>query len=247
MKRILTILLATLVISGHTIAQEDEHLVSASLAKAIADKLLNDPMDSPFVIDFLRANSEEFKSLDQDVVALRIKNPDYQRRYADNYMAQAFQLYGTGEFLYLQLKETLGCTATEYSKMTIKFKEDANLSKESEIPSKEPDTDEDVSIIPQVGPRFNGGDASEFAKWAMKNVQYPAFAEENGIMGKVVVQFVVDTNGNVADVKVVRGVHPVLDKEAVRVVSSSPQWTPGSTNGEPVSVTLTMPVIFSLR
>lgn len=123
MRRILTLLLASIVLSGQIFAQEDEHLVSASSAKAIADRVIKDPINSPFVIDFLWANSEELKTLDNDAFALRVKIIANQRQYADNYMVQAFQFYGTGEYLYLQLKETFGCTATEYSKMTLKFKE----------------------------------------------------------------------------------------------------------------------------
>jgi protein TonB len=75
---------------------------------------------------------------------------------------------------------------------------------------------------------------------------YPAEAKENGMQGRVVLQFVIEKDGSVADVKVLRGAHPSLDAEAVRVVSLSPKWTPGKMNGKAVRVTYTFPVIFML-
>ena len=96
-------------------------------------------------------------------------------------------------------------------------------------------------------PLFQGGDANAFSKWVNQNLAYPDIAKENGIQGRVTLQFTVGTDGKVSGVKVLRGVDPSLDKEAVRVVSSSPKWTPGTQRDRPVKVTYTFPVIFQLK
>ena len=96
-------------------------------------------------------------------------------------------------------------------------------------------------------PKFNGGDANEFSKWVAQNLQYPEIAKENGVQGRVMLQFTVNPNGSISDVKVLRGVDSSLDKEAIRVVSSSPKWTPGKQRDRAVKVTYTFPVIFQLR
>lgn len=96
-------------------------------------------------------------------------------------------------------------------------------------------------------PKFGKGDANEFSKWVAQNLQYPEIAKENGVQGRVMLQFTVNPNGTVSNVKVLRGVDPSLDKEAVRVVSSSPKWTPGKQRDRAVKVTYTFPVIFQLR
>lgn len=99
----------------------------------------------------------------------------------------------------------------------------------------------------ETRPSFNGGDANEFSKWVNSRLDYPEIAKENGIQGRVTLQFTVEKDGSVTNVKVVRGVDPSLDKEAVKVVSSSPKWTPGKQRDRAVRVTYTFPVIFQLR
>ena len=95
-------------------------------------------------------------------------------------------------------------------------------------------------------PEFPGGDL-ELRKYIAQNIQYPEIAKENGIQGKVFVQFVVNQKGEVEQVKVVRGVDPSLDKEAVRVIQSLPKWKPGSQRGKPVKVSFTVPINFQLN
>ncbi|MEG1905769.1 MAG: energy transducer TonB, partial [Bacteroidales bacterium] len=80
-----------------------------------------------------------------------------------------------------------------------------------------------------------------------KSVKYPVIAQENGIQGRVIVSFVIERDGSVADAVVVRGVDPSLDKEALRVVKSMPKWTPGKQRGKPVRVKYTLPVTFRLQ
>jgi protein TonB len=106
---------------------------------------------------------------------------------------------------------------------------------------------EEVFIIVEDMPTFQGGDQNAFRTWIQQNLRYPEIAQENGISGKVYVQFAVNSKGEVVDVKVVRGVDPALDKEAVRVVSSSPKWVPGKQRGKPVKVQFTFPIVFVLQ
>ena len=96
-------------------------------------------------------------------------------------------------------------------------------------------------------PSFNGGDANEVSKWVNSRLVYPEIAKENGVQGRVTLQFTVNADGTVSNVKVLRGVDSSLDKEAVRVVSSSPKWKPGKQRDRAVKVTYTFPVIFQLR
>ena len=96
-------------------------------------------------------------------------------------------------------------------------------------------------------PSFNGGDANEFSKWVNSKLVYPEIAKENGVQGRVTLQFTVEKDGSVTNVKVLRGVDSSVDKEAVRVVQSSPKWKPGKQRDRAVKVTYTFPVIFQLR
>ena len=108
--------------------------------------------------------------------------------------------------------------------------------------------EEDIPVaVVEEKPKFMGGDENEFTKWVFKNMTYPEIAKENNIQGRVILSFVVGPDGRVVDVKVLRGVDPSLDKEAVRVVSMSPRWTPGKQRNKPVRVKYTFPVIFQLR
>ena len=96
-------------------------------------------------------------------------------------------------------------------------------------------------------PSFQGGDANQFSKWVNQRLVYPEIAKENGVQGRVTLQFTVEKDGTVTKVRVLRGVDPSLDKEAVRVVSMSPKWKPGKQRDRAVPVTYTFPVIFQLR
>ena len=96
-------------------------------------------------------------------------------------------------------------------------------------------------------PSFMGGDANQFSAWVNKRLVYPEIAKENGVQGRVTLQFTVEKDGSVTKVKVLRGVDQSLDKEAVRVVSMSPKWKPGKQRDRAVPVTYTFPVYFQLR
>ena len=94
-------------------------------------------------------------------------------------------------------------------------------------------------------PVFPGGQAA-LMKFINENLRYPAAAIENGIQGRVVVQFVIKKDGSVGDVKVIRGIDPTLDQEAIRVCKTLPKFIPGKQNGIPVNVWFTLPIIFNL-
>ena len=96
-------------------------------------------------------------------------------------------------------------------------------------------------------PGFNGGDANEFSKWVAANLKYPEKCRQSKVQGRVTLQFTITEKGEVTDVRVLRGVNEELDKEALRVVSASPRWTPGKDkNGNIVPVKFTFPVLFQL-
>ena len=95
-------------------------------------------------------------------------------------------------------------------------------------------------------PEFPGGMA-ECMKFLGKNIKYPTISQENGVQGRVIVQFVVNRDGSIVDAVVARGVDPYLDKEALRVVSMMPKWKPGKQRGKAVRVKYTLPVMFRLQ
>ena len=96
-------------------------------------------------------------------------------------------------------------------------------------------------------PTFNGGDANAFPKWVGANVNYPQGAKDRNAQGRVVVSFRIGTDGQVKNAVVTKGVDPELDAEALRVLKSSPAWTPGKQNGKPVEVSYVCPVVFKLQ
>ena len=115
------------------------------------------------------------------------------------------------------------------------------------------DVDEEASeemeifTIVEDMPSFQGGDQNTFRMFIQKNLVYPPIAAENGIQGTVYVNFVVETTGEVSKAVVIRGVDPALDKEAIRVIMSSPNWSPGKQRGKPVRVQFTFPIKFVLQ
>ena len=98
----------------------------------------------------------------------------------------------------------------------------------------------------QQQPQFPGGEQAMY-KWLSEHIQYPPQAAEEGVDGRVTVQFVVTKTGAIENVQVVRSRHPALDKEAIRVVKSMPAWNTGRNNGQPVKVTFVLPVSFKLQ
>ena len=135
----------------------------------------------------------------------------------------------------------------------VSLEDDANTGveimdyREEEVQAEEVEEEAIPFQLVEEKPSFNGGDANEFSKWVNSKLVYPEIAKENGVQGRVTLQFTVEADGRVTNVKVLRGVDDSLDKEAVRVVSSSPKWKPGKQRDRAVKVTYTFPVIFQLR
>ena len=96
-------------------------------------------------------------------------------------------------------------------------------------------------------PTFKGGSPNDFAVWVSQNVKYPKSAKEAGIEGTVKVHFVIDKKGKISEAHVCESVHPLLDKEAVKVIKKSPKWKPAKKDGRPVKVSYTMPVMFNFK
>jgi TonB family protein len=111
-----------------------------------------------------------------------------------------------------------------------------------------PKEDEDIFMIVEDMPMFDGKPVEKaFRDWVNQHTNYPAEAQENDISGRVIVEFTIDTDGSLVNAKVMRGVDPLLDAEALRVISSSPRWTPGKQRGKIVKVKYFFPVVFRLN
>ena len=106
--------------------------------------------------------------------------------------------------------------------------------------------DSEVFVVVEDQPEFPGGNAA-MMKFLSDNIKYPKSAQDNGIQGRVIVNFVVEKDGSLSDVQIVRGEDPALDKEAVRVIEAMPKWKPGTQRGETVRVRYTLPVVFRLE
>lgn len=153
----------------------------------------------------------------------------------------------------LKQQEDLNETTTKIGALDVKGNDEGGEvlkveKAEIEQPKPEPQKVEDNKVFDVVEqqPAFPGGQGA-LLQWLSQNIHYPAVAEENGIQGRVVVSFVVEKDGSISNVQVVRGVDPSLDKEAARVVKAMPKWTPGKQNGQAVRVKYNVPVTFKLQ
>ena len=114
-----------------------------------------------------------------------------------------------------------------------------------EVEEEEVEEQQIFQVVEEM-PEFPGG-MGECMKFLGKNIKYPQISQENGVQGRVIVQFVVNQDGSIVDPVVVRGVDPYLDKEALRVISMMPKWKPGKQRGKAVRVKFTVPVMFRLQ
>lgn len=132
---------------------------------------------------------------------------------------------------------------------TIETSEDLNqvvAIKHVDVIVDEPVEEEEVFTIVETMPEFPGGE-SALRKFLADNIRYPALAQENGIQGKVVVEFIIGKDGGVYDIAISRSVEGTLDKEATRVVGLMPKWIPGKKNGKTVKVKYFLPVMFRFQ
>lgn len=151
----------------------------------------------------------------------------------------------------MKTQDELKETKTAIGAFDVKGNDDAGgtvLKAVEEIAAPEPPKHEEeqnkIFEVVEQQPQFPGGSVNG---WLADHLKYPVVAAENGISGRVVVQFVVERDGSVSQVRVVRGVDPSLDKEAQRVISSMPKWIPGKQNGQAVRSRFTVPVTFRLQ
>lgn len=114
------------------------------------------------------------------------------------------------------------------------------------VEEEEEESSTTIFTVVEEMPEFPGGQG-ELLQYLSKSIRYPVIAQENGIQGRVTCSFVVEKDGSVTDVQVLRGVDPSLDKEAIRVISAMPKWKPGKQRGKPVRVKYNVPVTFRLQ
>lgn len=150
----------------------------------------------------------------------------------------------------LKTQDELMNTKTAIGALDVKGNDDANgevlkIKEAVAQPEPKPEVEKVFDVVEQM-PSFPGG-PSALMEWLSNNVKYPVVALENGVQGRVVVSFVVERDGSITDVKVVRGVDPSLDREASRVVRAMPRWIPGKQNGSAVRVKYNVPVAFRLQ
>lgn len=151
----------------------------------------------------------------------------------------------------LKSQEELSKTNTAIGAFDVKGNDEAAgevLKAKEVIAQPEPPKEEETKVFDVVEqmPSFPGG-PSALMQYLSSNIKYPVVAEENGVQGRVVCTFVVEKDGSITDVRVVKSVDPSLDKEAVRVVKGMPKWIPGKQNGSAVRVKYTVPVTFRLQ
>ena len=152
----------------------------------------------------------------------------------------------------LLLVSNISCTSTE--KKNEQASTTNNAQEDNILRIVEVEADDTLRIVEEdhifqvveEAPEFPGGH-KECIAFLLKNIKYPQISQENGVQGRVIVQFVVNADGSITDPTVVRGIDPYLDKEALRVINLMPKWKPGKQRGKAVRVRYTQPVVFKLN
>ncbi|MGM0530473.1 MAG: energy transducer TonB [Bacteroidota bacterium] len=126
--------------------------------------------------------------------------------------------------------------------------EDTEVSVDAFAEEEEEEEEEQQTfMIVEEMPQFRGGGIDEFRNYVQETAEYPTVAQENGIEGTVYTRFVVDADGSIKEIQIVRGIDPSLDKEVKRVISNAPEWEPGKQRGQAVRVQFTIPIVFNLN
>ena len=128
----------------------------------------------------------------------------------------------------------------------IEFDEDEAMDAFEFIEDDEEIEEQHIFLVVENMPEFPGGEAAMY-KFIGKNIDYPRMAKESGISGRVFVTFVVERDGSLTDVQILRGIGGGCDEEAVRVIRAMPRWSPGKQRGKPVRVQYRMPIKFTLQ
>jgi len=151
------------------------------------------------------------------------------------------------------IKEVLKIVPDDVELDDVDFENEVDLNTKYDFyfddPTPEDIVDDPIPFIEVADkPQFNGGDPiTEFPRYIARNLRYPEIAAENGVYGRVIVQFVIDETGTLVDPVVLKPVDPALDAEAIRVLLTSPKWTPGKQRNKPVKVSYIFPINFRLQ
>ena len=213
-----------LIIDGKVAAEPQQEIIKMSEVLGDREPLL--------VIDGKVTKPEQLNAINPkeiDNVSV-IKNEDVLKEYAKHFNADT-----SNGILFINTKEYVKNGKKEIVSVNVKAKE----------PAEEIDTDNDAFNVVEQMPQFPGG-AVEMMKFLNENVKYPEAAEKAGTQGRVIVQFIVEADGSITNVKVVKKVSDEIDAEAVRVINAMPKWKPGMQKGQPVRVKYTIPVTFRL-
>ena len=213
-----------LIIDGKVAAEPQQEIIKMSEVLGDREPLL--------VIDGKVTKPEQLNASNPkeiDNVSV-IKNEDVLKEYAKHFNADT-----SNGILFINTKEYVKNGKKEIVSVNVKAKE----------PAEETDTDNDAFNVVEQMPEFPGG-SIELMKFLSENVKYPEAAEETGTQGRVVAQFIVEADGSITNVKVLKNVSDEIDAEAVRVIKAMPKWKPGMQKGQPVRVKYTIPVTFRL-
>lgn len=171
------------------------------------------------------------------------KTTDLELLCAHNVMSIILHPEGSDMYYSFKLDSKIK-TASIFSSMINDLKKKNEHSTPQSVPMR--DLSQPIVDSPDEGPTFPGGSLA-LMQYIAQHLQYPETAQRNGEQGRVIVQLVIEIDGSVGEVKVLRGVSAELDREAVRVTRSLPRWTPGKVGGNPVRVNYTLPVVFRLQ
>ena len=213
-----------LIIDGKVAAEPQQEIIKMSEVLGDREPLL--------VIDGKVTKPEQLNAINPkeiDNVSV-IKNEDVLKEYAKHFNADT-----SNGILFINTKEYVKNGKKEIVSVNVKAKE----------PAEEIDTDNDAFNVVEQMPQFPGGEI-ELMKFLSENVKYPEAASKAGTQGRVVAQFIVEADGSITNVKVVKKVSDEIDAEAVRVIKAMPKWKPGMQKGQPVRVKYTIPVTFRL-
>ena len=237
---IVLLIVAIIALLANTVLQKAEERPEDQIEQAMIDYSADEQEDEPDEPEQQRVEEQQPEALPEEILNT-VKATELQIT-KDEEVVEEIKSQD-------ELKETdTAVGTTDFDKGT----DDLNVVREHkeevivEEKKPEPVDDNQVFTVVEQKPQFPGGDAA-LLKWVGDHLRYPAMAQENNIQGRVVVQFVVTKTGKVGEVKVIRSKDPDLDKEAVRVVKSLPDFVPGTMNGQAVTVWYTLPVTFKLQ
>ncbi len=158
-------------------------------------------------------------------------------------MPEKVQVKALADILQVVTNDTKISTDVDF----VDFDEDTDIIQEVAVEEEEIEDDTPfMSAAVEVLPTFQGGDLNTFRNWVQKSVNYPPIAQENGIQGVVVLMFVIERDGRLTNIEVLKTPDRSLSEEATRVLKTSPKWTPGKQRNRPVRVKYTLPVQFRL-